>query len=46
MSGTGEKATSALDVSGGRGVGPEGARQLADLLREAPPPLLASLDLR
>ncbi len=35
---------SAVELSGGRGLGPEDMRGLAGLLREAP--LLASLDLR
>ncbi len=46
VSAAGAKGSSALDLSGGRGLGREGAQRLADLLREAPPPFLASLDLR
>ncbi len=46
VSGVGAKGTSALGLSGGQGLGPEGARRLAGLLLEGPPPLLASLDLR
>ncbi len=39
------KGKSKMALSGGRGLGPEGATRLAGLLREAPP-LLASLILR
>ncbi len=46
VSGVGAKGRSIVDLSGGRGLGPDGARELAGLLREAPPPLLTSLDLR
>jgi hypothetical protein len=46
VSGVGAKGTSALWLSGGQGLGPEGAGRLAGLLLEARPPLLASLDLR
>ena len=46
VSGVGAKGISSVALSGGRGLGPEGAARLADLLREAPPPLLASIDLR
>ncbi len=46
VSGVGAKGTSRMALSGGRGLGPEGAGRLAGLLREAPPPLLASLNLR
>ncbi len=45
-SGVGDKGASHMKLSSGRGLGPEGATRLAGLLREAPPPLLASLDLR
>ena len=45
VSGVGAKGTSKMALSGGRGLGPEGATRLAGLLREAPP-LLASLDIR
>jgi hypothetical protein len=45
VSGVGAKGTSKMALSGGRGLGPEGATRLAGLLREAPP-LLDSLDLR
>ncbi len=46
VSGVGAKGTSVVDLIDGRGLGPEGARELAGLLTEAPPPLLTSLDLR
>ncbi len=46
VSGVGAKGTSALQLAGGRALGPDGARRLAEVLRTAPPPLLASLDLR
>ncbi len=46
VSGVGAKGTSTVSLSGRRGLGPEGAVRLADLLREAPPPLLASINLR
>ena len=46
VSGVGGKGTSALPLAGGRALGPDGARRLAEVLREAPTPLLASLDLR
>ncbi len=45
VSGVGAKGTSMMALSGGRGLGPEGATRLAGLLGEAPP-LLASLNLR
>jgi hypothetical protein len=34
-----------MELSGGKGLGPEGARRLAELLREKPQ-LLTSMDLR
>ena len=46
VSGVGDKGTSRMQLSGGKGLGPDGARRLAELLLEAPPPLLASLQLR
>ena len=46
VSGVGAKGTSRMTLSGGKGLGPDGAQRLADLLREDPPPLLASLELR
>jgi hypothetical protein len=45
VSGVGAKGTSRMALSGGCGLGPEEARRLAGLLREAPPMMLASLDL-
>ena len=46
VSGAGAKGTSWMRLSGGTGLGPDGAERLAELLREAPPPMLAALDLR
>ena len=53
VSGAGDKGTSALEIWCGKdeneqelGIGPDGAQRLADLLLEAPPELLTSLDLR
>ena len=46
VSGAGAKGTSRMELSGGKGLGPEGARRLAGLLREAPPPMLKVMDLR
>ena len=46
VSGMGAKGTSRLTLSGGKGLGPIGAKRLADLLRESPAPLLVELDLR
>ncbi len=43
-SGVGAKGVSQMQLSGGRGLGPEGAVRLADLLHQAPP--LQELDLR
>ena len=45
-SGVGARGTSLATLSGGKPLGPDGALRLADLLREAPPSLLTSLDLR
>ena len=42
----GEGAIRLPTLSGGKGLGPNGAQRLAELLREAPPPMLAALDLR
>ncbi len=44
--GTGAKGTSYMTLSGGKGLSPDGAQRLADLLCEAPPLMLESLDLR
>ena len=46
VSGVGAKGTSYMTLSGGKGLGPDGAHRLAGLLRESPPPLLSSLRLR
>jgi hypothetical protein len=46
VSSVGDKGTSAMMLSGSKGLGPEGAQQLARLLRGAPPPYLPSLNLR
>ena len=46
VSGVGAKGTSYITLSGGEGLGPDGAQRLADLLRNASPPLLVSLGLR
>ena len=45
-SGVGARGTSRMTLSGGEPLGPEGAGRLAGLLRDAPPPLLASIDIR
>ena len=45
VSGVGGKGTSRMRLGGGRGLCPNGARRLADLLLD-PPPLLVSLQLR
>ena len=44
--GVGTRGTSRMTLSGGKPLGPEGAGRLAGLLRDAPPPLLASMDIR
>ena len=46
VSGAGAAGTSYLPLGGGAPLGPDGARRLAGLLREARPPLLTRLDLR
>ena len=46
VSGVGAKGTSRMTLGGGTGLGTHGALRLADLLREAPPPMLAKLNLR
>ncbi len=46
VSGFGAKGTSYMTLSGGKGLGPYEAQQLADLLQKDPPSLLASLTLR
>ena len=35
-----------MALSGGKGLGPSGAKRLADLLKESPPPMLTELCLR
>ena len=46
VSGVGGKGTSQMQLSGGKGLGPDGALRLADLLREVPSQMLESIDLR
>ncbi len=46
VSGVGAKGISSVALSGGRGLGPEGAVRLAGLLGETHPPLLSTLNLR
>jgi hypothetical protein len=46
VSAMGAKGTSYMKLSSGKGVGPDGAHRLADLLRKAPQPLLVELVLR
>ena len=46
VSGAGGEGTSRMALSGGKGLGTEGAQRLAELLREAPPPMLEAMDLR
>ncbi len=46
VSGMADKGTSYMKLSGGKGLGRVGAQLLANLLLEAPPALLYSLDLR
>ncbi len=46
VSGVGAKGTSRMTLSGGKGLGPDGAQWLAELLRVAPPPMLEAMDLR
>jgi hypothetical protein len=45
-SSVGDKGTSTMALSGGKGLGPDGARRLADMFCSAPPLFLASLKLR
>ncbi len=45
-SGVGAKGSSRMALSGGKGLGPTGAKRLADLLNESPPPMLTELCLR
>ena len=46
VSGAGDKGASRMTLSGGKGLGPDGAQRLADVLQKAPPAMLAVLDLR
>ena len=46
VSGVGAKGTSYMSLGFRGGLGPDGAQELADLLREAPPSNLVSLDIR
>ncbi len=46
VSGVGDKGTSTMTLSGGKGLGPEGALQLAKLFNKDLPQLLTSLNLR
>ena len=46
VSGVGAKGTSYMTLSGGKGLGSDGAQRLAGLLQGAPPPLLCTLNLR
>jgi hypothetical protein len=45
-SGVGTEGTSWMTLSGGKGLGSDGAQRLADVLHKAPPPMLAVMDLR
>ncbi len=44
--GVGAKGASRMSLSGGKGLGPDGAQRLADVLQKAPPAMLAVMDLR
>ena len=46
VSGAGGEGTSRMALSGGKGLGPDGAQRLADLLQTGPSHMLASMDLR
>jgi hypothetical protein len=46
VSGVGTKGTSRMTLSGGKGLGPDGAQRLADVLQKASPAMLAAMDLR
>jgi hypothetical protein len=46
VSGVGAKGASRMTLSGGKGLGPDGAQRLADVLQKAPPAMLAVMDLR
>ena len=45
VSGIGAKGTSWMTLSGGKGLGSDGAQRLADVLQKAAPPMLAVMDL-
>ncbi len=45
-SGLGAKGTSYMTLSGGKGLDSDGAQRLADLLQQAPPHMLALLNIR
>ncbi len=46
VSGLRAEGTSEMALSKRRGLGPEGATRLAETMREAPPMMLAKLDIR
>jgi hypothetical protein len=46
MSGEGGKGSSYMELSGGKGLGPDGALRLAELLRKAYQPMFAELEIR
>ncbi len=46
VSGAGAMGTSCMELSGGKGLGPDGALLLADLLERAPTNVLTELTLR
>jgi hypothetical protein len=46
VSGVGAKGTSRMTLSGGMGLGSDGAQRLAEVLQKAPPAMLAAMDLR
>jgi hypothetical protein len=45
-SGVGDMGTSYMTLSGRKGLDSDGAQRLADLLQQAPPRMLASLNIR
>ena len=46
VSGVGGKDNSFMTLGGGKGLGPDGARRLSDLLHEHPPPFFTLIDIR
>jgi hypothetical protein len=46
VSAVGDRGTSKMELSGGKGLGHEGAQRLVELLHVAPPLMLSSLNLR